>query len=137
MDIIKVLVAAFKFLSDTATDIVNILADIWGHKWGKLWDDVKKLFSDFVGDFFNLLGTFARGFWNLITGLVVTIAATLKGLADGIIGTFQWLYNELIGHSIIPDMINGIVGWFGNAGPSLDSTTRSEIIDALQKAGAK
>ena len=29
-----------------------------------------------------------------------------------IVGIFQWLYDTLIGHSIIPDLINGMTKWF-------------------------
>ncbi|MEU6649518.1 hypothetical protein ABZ904_08725 [Streptomyces sp. NPDC046900] len=36
----------------------------------------------------------------------------IKWLTEGIVRLFTWLYDTLIGHSIIPDMINGIVGWF-------------------------
>lgn len=40
------------------------------------------------------------------------IRAGWKALTKGIHGWFTWLYDFLIGHSIIPDLINGIAEWF-------------------------
>jgi tape measure domain-containing protein len=42
----------------------------------------------------------------------IAIWDVLKSVVTGIIDFFKLLYNELIGHSIIPDMINGIINWF-------------------------
>ncbi|MFE7229867.1 peptidoglycan DD-metalloendopeptidase family protein [Streptomyces sp. NPDC057596] len=36
----------------------------------------------------------------------------VKWLTEKIAGAFQWVYDELLGHSIIPDIVNGTVGWF-------------------------
>ncbi|MGW1399289.1 peptidoglycan DD-metalloendopeptidase family protein [Streptomyces sp. NPDC002405] len=35
-----------------------------------------------------------------------------KWLTEKIAGAFQWVYDVLLGHSIIPDIVNGTVGWF-------------------------
>jgi hypothetical protein len=42
-------------------------------------------------------------------GLVAGITATIEKVA----GAFTWLYNTVVGHSIVPDMINGIGSEFG------------------------
>ncbi|MDX2708086.1 hypothetical protein PV350_35365 [Streptomyces sp. PA03-6a] len=36
----------------------------------------------------------------------------VRDITQWIADKFQWLYDVLIGHSIIPDMVNGIIGWF-------------------------
>ena len=36
----------------------------------------------------------------------------LAGLLEKSCGFFKWLYNVLVGNSIIPDLINGVVAWF-------------------------
>ncbi|MFJ6559980.1 peptidoglycan DD-metalloendopeptidase family protein [Streptomyces sp. NPDC091412] len=36
----------------------------------------------------------------------------VKWLTEKIAGAFQWVYDKLLGHSIIPDIVNGTVGWF-------------------------
>lgn len=58
--------------------------------WNGLWDAV-------VGTLVNLV----RAVWGLISGFV-----------EGIVGFFQSLYDILVGHSIIPDMVNAIISWF-------------------------
>lgn len=45
-----------------------------------------------------------------VTTAVEVIAWGLKL----IFGWFQWLFDVLLGHSIIPDIANGIVAWFGS-----------------------
>jgi TP901 family phage tail tape measure protein len=54
-------------------------------------------------------------FWGIVSffknfGLIVW--GLFKGIVLGIWNFFVWLYDELIGHSIIPDMVNGIIGFF-------------------------
>lgn len=53
------------------------------------------------------------GLWTAITGSVTgfidTFLALIGGLIDGVVTFFQNLYNQLIGRSIIPDMIRGIL----------------------------
>ncbi|MFE4420448.1 peptidoglycan DD-metalloendopeptidase family protein [Streptomyces sp. NPDC056817] len=36
----------------------------------------------------------------------------VKWLTEKVVGAFRWLYDILLGHSIIPDIVNGTVGWF-------------------------
>lgn len=57
------------------------------------------------------LQTFITGALADAFGTIATVVSTVLG---GIVKVFQWLYNTLIGHSIIPDLINGMVKWFGS-----------------------
>jgi phage-related protein len=43
-----------------------------------------------------------------ITKFVDAISAGVKLVADG----FSWLYDFLVGHSVVPDLVNAIVVWF-------------------------
>ncbi|MFD9223820.1 hypothetical protein ACFWDI_28405 [Streptomyces sp. NPDC060064] len=43
-----------------------------------------------------------------ITLFVDKVTAGVKWVVDG----FQWLYDKLVGHSIIPDLVRAIVKWF-------------------------
>lgn len=45
-----------------------------------------------------------------VFGFVLKI---IGNLISGIISPFKWLYDTLVGHSIIPDLCYGIVGFFG------------------------
>lgn len=82
-----------------------------GEAWGKIWDGVVDVVS---------------GLWGLITDPIVD-------LVEGIIGWFTELWDELVGHSIVPDTVNGIVEWFtGMPGRIMDSI-RKFVEDVLQK----
>lgn len=41
------------------------------------------------------------------------IVSFCKGVAEKIVGFFLWLKDVLVGHSIIPDIVNSIIEWFG------------------------
>src|SRR6266699_2650265 len=54
----------------------------------------------------------------LAVGAAVLFAATwvhdkIKWLVDTVVGFFKWLWKMLVGGSIIPDIVNGILSWFG------------------------
>lgn len=65
-----------------------------------------------------------HGITNIVAGLLVTVSSAFNGLVNTvtavvggfittITGFFENLYDSLVGHSIIPDLINGILDWFG------------------------
>lgn len=71
------------------------------------------------GDFDKLWGnilTIVDGIWDAIYAVFSTaigiVIGIVRGLVEGIINFFKWLWNVLVGHSIIPDMINAIIKWF-------------------------
>lgn len=84
-----------------------------------------------------------------IKGLLLAVGYTIAFLADAygkirtwtitVVDAFKWLYDVLIGHSIIPDLINGIVRWFaglpGKAWSAL-SSFGSKIAGRASEAGA-
>lgn len=47
----------------------------------------------------------------LYTGFRTTLLTLISGIVEGVIGFFQNLYDTLVGHSIIPDLVNAIVEW--------------------------
>ncbi len=90
------LIQAFGGLLSFVVNIVNAIIALFRGDFAGAWDYVKKAGQGFV-DFF--------------VGLVGTIIGFVGGLVEGIIGFFTGLYNSLIGHSIIPDLVNGIINW--------------------------
>lgn len=58
--------------------------------WKKIWDGVVDV---------------VKGVWGLVT-------KPISDFVDGIINFFVELWDELVGHSIVPDTINAIVDWF-------------------------
>lgn len=73
------------------------------------------LTGDFSGamDYWTALTESSIDFFkNLWDGVV----SFFKGFIDTIVGFFEGLYMTLVGNSIIPDMVNAIIKWFGNLG---------------------
>lgn len=47
-----------------------------------------------------------------VIGWVVGLATTVTKIVKKIVEGFTWLFDKLLGHSIIPDIVNGAVRWF-------------------------
>src|SRR5690625_4812261 len=71
------------------------------------------LTGDFTGalDYWNAATESAVNFfmslWDAVVGFVM-------GIVETVIGWFEFLYEMLVGNSIVPDMVNAIVDWFKN-----------------------
>jgi phage-related protein len=72
--------------------------------------------GDFEGVKEGIIGIF-RGMWDAIfevfRAAVSFIGDIVRTIVDVITIPFAWLYDTLIGNSIIPDIVNGIIRWFG------------------------
>lgn len=68
---------------------------------GRLGDDLHTIWDGIVN---TTLG--------VITAGLGTVIAFIVGFCDGIIQFFLALYDALVGHSIIPDMVRAIWSWF-------------------------
>ncbi|MEA1961285.1 MAG: hypothetical protein U9N81_08465 [Bacillota bacterium] len=54
----------------------------------------------------------AENTWQLIANIFTAILNFVKGFVEGIIAFFKGLWYALVGGSIIPDIVNGALGWF-------------------------
>ncbi len=73
----------------------------FGDALSSIWSGVVEIFQGLGNTLMGFFGGLFMGIWGLVSGFVT-----------GFIGFFQMLYDELVGHSIVPDMINGIINWF-------------------------
>lgn len=80
--------------------ITAVLALISGD-WSTMWQGILTV-VDGVWD----------GIYAVISGAVSLIGDIVAGVVEAIVGFFQWLYDTLIGNSIIPDLVNGIIDAF-------------------------
>ncbi|MFR9675858.1 hypothetical protein [Streptomyces sp. TR02-1] len=48
----------------------------------------------------------------LLVSALTTVVGWVTRAVNLIVAPFQWLYDTLVGHSIIPDLVNGIIDWF-------------------------
>lgn len=58
------------------------------------------------------LDAFAKSLNDVTAGLDMALSIITTAV-NGIVTAFKWLYDKLIGNSIIPDLVNGIRDWFG------------------------
>lgn len=58
------------------------------------------------------------------------IKAGTKELVEIVKGWFDWLYNKLIGNSVIPDLVNGMVDWFKSLPDKIVSAI-SKVFDVI------
>ncbi len=83
------------------TGLINFIVFIFTGQWSKAWHALVSI----VAGVFAAIGNVIKGAWNVIFGFV-------KGLVEGIVNFFKWLYDTLVGHSIIPDLIRKITHLF-------------------------
>jgi phage-related protein len=67
----------------------------------------------------SLLATVLAGAIGLLVPVITTVIGWLTKLADGVTKVVKWiadgfksLFDYLVGHSIIPDMVKAIISWF-------------------------
>lgn len=81
--------------------IITVILAIINGEWSKVWTG---------------LLTILDGVWDAIyavfKGAIGIVVGIVRGLVEGVINLFTWLWDMLVGHSIIPDMMNAIVWWF-------------------------
>lgn len=121
------IITASQFVKDGLSDIFSGLSDIF-----------TGFFTVLTGLFTNNLDTykngweiawggivqFTTGIFEVISGVIgsalLSIVGFFSGFVLGVIGYFENLYNTLVGHSIIPDMMSAILN-------SISSTLASAL----------
>jgi phage-related protein len=88
-------------LASTLTNLImpalRLVTDLLRGDFSAAWTSLKALVSGVVAHF---------------TGTLSRIGSIVGSIVQGVVDRFKWLYNILIGNSIVPDMIMGIIGWF-------------------------
>ncbi|MFF8768489.1 phage tail tape measure protein [Nocardiopsis dassonvillei] len=107
--IISVVTAAWQIIGgvfsgalSVISGILNIFIGLFTGDWSRMWEGVKQVFS---GLWTAVVGIF--------TGAVTLIKGILAALYQAIIQPIINLYMEIVGNSIIPDLVNGVISWFG------------------------
>ena len=73
---------------------------------------VVKLFKGDLQGAWDAVKLIGEGIYNVFAGLVSAIVTPVQEFVMGVISWFTLLWDELVGHSIVPDIVNGIVEWF-------------------------
>lgn len=105
INVIKPLIVAIGYLIRGAINLFKGLTDfiigIFTGDWARAWKGVQEIF---IGAFQIIVG--------VATNVLKAIVNLVKGFVTSIINFFKNLYDELVGHSIIPDMVKAILKWF-------------------------
>jgi phage-related protein len=103
-------------------------------------DVIVALFSGDLSGAVTALGDLFAGVWEQIKTVVSNVGGFISDAINTIIGIFQYLYDTLIGNSIIPDLIGAIVAAFaglpGRAAAALGGLVGS-LVGVARSAGAR
>lgn len=99
--VIAVITGAVKIIRG----ILKVFIGLFTADWKMMVDGVVDIFS---------------GLWQMIWGIVKNLGkmvwGVISGFVKGVVGFFEWLYDVLVGHSIVPDLIDGIIDTFKKLG---------------------
>jgi TP901 family phage tail tape measure protein len=102
----------FSGIIDVITGAVKIIQGI-----------IKIFIGIFTGDFkmmgdgiLQIFEGLWQGIWGIVKNLGKIIWGVVEGFVKGVVGFFQWLYDVIFGHSIVPDLIDGIISTFEKLG---------------------
>lgn len=119
---------AFMKKGGPVQDFVKDLAGYWLKALKGAWTDLKdavislmptlKILGAILGGVILLAITVLVSAIRGLAFIIKWLAIVVNAVVMAIVGFFKWLYNVLVGHSIIPDLINAIIALFNMlAGP--------------------
>lgn len=83
--------------------------------WNAIVADIQKIGDNIIGIWdgvMHILDALGEGIINLFIHVGEAIGRVVGGFVMGIIHFFEHLYDVLVGHSIVPDLINTIIDFF-------------------------
>lgn len=116
----QIISGVFSGALSVISGILDVFIGLFTGDWSRMWEGVKKIFS---------------GLWTAVVGIfkgaVTLIKGVLKALYQAIVQPIVNIYNRIVGNSIIPDLVNGVVAWFKrlwNMSKAIFSTLVSWVI---------
>lgn len=91
---------------------VKTFQDIFTGNWKAIGDDLKQAWDNIRQGLSNAMNGIVSMGQGIFKTFVKSIFDLVSGFVSGVIGFFKNLWDKLTGHSIIPDMINDMLGWF-------------------------
>lgn len=82
--------------------LTDFLIGVFTGDWSRAWQGIKEIWDGLWDAIYGTLANFSKAVGNLVLSIV-----------KGVVALFKSLYNTLVGHSIIPDMVNAIISWMG------------------------
>ncbi len=106
------------------TDLIPALQGLWNVVSPVLIPVLKILGAILGATLLTAIMTFIGGLRLAVAALTFVVEA-VKNTVQPIFALFKWLFDILIGHSLIPDLINGIIGWFRSLPNAISGAVRS------------
>ena len=105
----------FSFMGGIINTIVGFFKGIFTGDWTGLQKGLKQMWDGLVqmwSGISNFFGAIWSAIWATIEGFIAIVWGAISGFVQGIVDWFTWLWDVLVGHSIIPDMVTAIIDWF-------------------------
>lgn len=138
---VQMTAGAFQFLGGL---IDLVMGTIRGVITGN-WDGVTAATEKMRAAVLLIVDGLTRATTGFFVALVLDVIGSVKGLWEGVVDFFTRLYRDLVGASIVPDLVNAVEDWFrrlrdntiGLAGDLVSTVTRrfGELKDALWAKG--
>ncbi|MDI3341891.1 MAG: hypothetical protein QJR03_15305 [Sphaerobacter sp.] len=111
--LIQVLTGVIQTISAVVGGVVSVVGALLRGDFAGAWEAAKEMVRGAAGG----IGTIVEGLKNtvigLISGMIGGVTGLVSGFVESIIAYFRGLYHALVGGSIVPDMVNGIITWIG------------------------
>lgn len=104
----------FTVLSSVIVGVVGIVVALVHGDWSGAWQAAQQMVAGVVDGIVGLVTGLGTAVVGLFQGLVGGVIGLISGFVGSIVGFFQGLYDTLVGHSIVPDMVDGIIQSFAN-----------------------
>jgi TP901 family phage tail tape measure protein len=105
--IIQILAGWVQFVIGLFQFLLGFIVGLFTGDWSGMEAGLKTMQAGVMG-IWNGIKTAIVG---LVTGLIGAVGGLFNGFVSTIVGFFTHLWEVLVGHSIVPDMVNGIVSW--------------------------
>jgi TP901 family phage tail tape measure protein len=99
--VLDLVVGLLKNVIKVIRGVIEFIVGVFAGDWEMAWTGIKDIVSGIFGAIWEIIKGAGKILWGIVSGIV-----------EGIFDFFMWLYDELVGHSIIPDMVNAIIDWF-------------------------
>lgn len=131
--VVQALTGAIQVVTAVVGGMVKLIVAIFTGDWRAAWEAAKGIVTGFAEG----VGTIISGLFNAVTGafeaLVGAVVGAISGFVKTIIGFFQGLYHALVGGSIIPDMVNGIISWISQLPGKVLSIISELVVSVLSR----
>jgi len=133
--VLMTVAAVIKLVADVITGIFRIAiaifrAFVYGD-WTGLWNTTKDVVGKVLGDIGNIIGDLMDLIGTIVHTGVMATYWFFWGLVSGVVGFFQWLFHQLVGGSIVPDLVNGIIQWITRLDAMVIAVVRKLVTTAI------